>query len=172
MSIFHAAWALLNLVLLVSTLLIGYRSYRIFSERFGCLPSGLLILALASTCNGARNSSPKQPIGFSFVKSLGSTDQWSYRNNVTVYGDDVYRITQSVIINPVQNADSLRVQSLVTAGGLTLGTRWETMQTTANLLTGRRASYQSTGTLTWYLLGVPVYTQMKHFEGEMTLREL
>ncbi|WP_461141747.1 hypothetical protein [Spirosoma pomorum] len=59
MTLFHAAWALLNLALLTSTLVIGYRSYRIFSEQFGCLPSGLLILALASTCNGARNKTPE-----------------------------------------------------------------------------------------------------------------
>ncbi|WP_461141746.1 hypothetical protein [Spirosoma pomorum] len=103
---------------------------------------------------------------------MNSTDRWPYKSNATVYGDDLYRITQSVITHPVQNTDSLRVQSLVTASGLTLGTRWETMQTSANLLPGRRAYYQSTGTLTWYLLGVPVYNQMKHFGGELTLREL
>jgi hypothetical protein len=89
-----------------------------------------------------------------------------------VYGGDVFRITQSININPVQHSDSIQIQSFVTASGFTLGTRWETLQTVAGLLPGRQAFYQSTGTLTWYLLGFPLYSQWKHFQGEVSLDEL
>ncbi|QKZ12464.1 hypothetical protein [Spirosoma sp. KUDC1026] len=124
MTFLHAAWALLNLILIVGAFVISYRNYRDFSERFGCLASALLILAVVSTCNGGRNKAVTSPTNFFYADTVYSADKGPHKERrIVVYGDDLYKITQSVGVSPVHNTDSLRLESTVTVSGLTLGTR-------------------------------------------------
>ena len=172
MAFIHIFWSILNLVLLVGTFVVSYRNYRTFSERFGWLPSGLLIVVLVSTYSSSNDSWKDRKAVGTFSKTVYLPDHQlteSIDRTFTLYDGGVSKVTQQLNVYPANHPDSIRISGAVFPTGLVMGIQWTAVSTSAELLPDRRIRYQSTGTLQWRLLSLPVYSDYKAFTGTIKL---
>lgn len=174
MAALHISWAILNVVVLVGVFIIAYRGYQTFSERFGCLPSGLLLLVLVSTCRSSDDSKKNRQGVETFSETVfvpAAQPVKAIKRDAVFYDGGVLTLTHTLNLYPASHPDSVRLFSTVYTNGLSAGTRWTPLQTSVELQPNQRLRYRAAGILKWCLLGLPVYDQYQGINGEVALRD-
>ncbi|MBC3786065.1 hypothetical protein [Spirosoma utsteinense] len=78
-------------------------------------------------------------------------------------------LDQGVYINRRDRPDSTHIQSYVMLTGFTAGLGWSLLHTEVSISPDFRLHYSTVGIMVWSLLGIPIYSQEKDFNGTILL---
>ncbi|SOD79237.1 hypothetical protein [Spirosoma fluviale] len=175
MAAFTIGWGLLNLGLAITIFVISWRNFRIYSKRYGSLATGILLLLTASMCQSPGKKQPAGANPAAFQTTISSSliqenGPRSYYIQLTDFGFS--KLTQSVILNQTSDSTTAQLSSFVNLTGFMSGIHWTSIYTSVTLDADRHLRYNSSGTLQWSLLGIPVYTQVKYFTGNVSTDSL
>ncbi|GAB3018448.1 hypothetical protein [Spirosoma pulveris] len=169
MAAFTIVWGLLNIGLAITVFVVSYRNFRIYSERYGRLASGILLLLTAAMCQspGKKQSAGANPAFFQTTISSSVISDNSHRSYTIQLADFGFsKLTQRISIDRSDSATA-QLSSFVMLTGLTSGIHWTPVYTSVTLGTDRHLRYHSTGSIQWLLLSIPIYSQVKHFTGDV-----
>ncbi|MCX6216852.1 hypothetical protein [Spirosoma sp.] len=169
MAALTIVWGLLNLGLAITVFVISWRNFRIYSERYGSLATGILLLLTAAMCqsSGKKQSAGANPAAFqTTISSSLIQDDGFHSYSVQLADFGFSKLTQRVIVNQSDSATA-QLSSYVNLTGFMSGISWTSIYTSVTVGADRHLRYNSSGTLQWLLLGIPLYTQAKHFTGDV-----
>lgn len=169
MAVLTIGWGLLNLGLAITVFIISWRNFRIYSERYGSLATGILLLLTAGMCqsSGKKQLAGANPAAFqTTVSSSLIPDDGPHSYSVQLADFGLSDLTQRVIVNQSDSATA-QLSSYVNLTGFMSGIHWTSLYTSVTVGANRHLRYNSSGTLQWLLLGIPIYTQVKHFTGDV-----
>ncbi|ADB39182.1 hypothetical protein [Spirosoma linguale] len=170
MAAFTIGWGLLNLGLAITVFVISWRNFRIYSERYGSVATGILLLLTASMCQslGTKQPAGANPAAFQTTVSgslIPDDGPHSYYVQLADFGFS--KLTQGIILNRASDSTTAQLSSYVNLTGFMSGIHWTSIYTSVTVGANRHLQYNSSGTLQWLLLGIPIYTQVKYFTGDV-----
>ncbi|GAB3889525.1 hypothetical protein [Spirosoma agri] len=171
MAFFHVIWILLNIGLAIGLFILSYRNFRLFSERYGYLPSGLLFILTAGMCQSPNKVQEKQSVGV-FERVIPVKAQLSHgltSRTIPLLELPTISLFQQVQINHQSRSDSAQVSSQIYLTGWATGLRWEPIYSTVDISRNNELSYSTSGVFEWRLLSFTIYRQPKFFEGKLSL---
>lgn len=168
MAVLHLVWMILNLGLSAGLMIIFSSRFSYFSRRYGALPTGLLFLFILAMC---QSSGKKQGESVRFETTLTALPQLDPVTTRTISLLDLPTISldQGVYINRRDHPDSVHIQSYVVLTGFTAGLGWSLLHTEVGISPDYRLHYSTVGIMVWSLLGIPIYSQEKYFNGAILL---
>jgi hypothetical protein len=110
MASLHIGWAILNLGLAISLLIVFCRNFRIFSERYGLIPSLLVFVLVASMCQSPAKQPIKQMTGY-YERVIPFTSQashWSTTRFIPLLDLPTLHLAQQIHLNHEHQSDSVR----------------------------------------------------------------
>lgn len=171
MAALTIGWGLLNLGLAITVFIISWRNFRIYSERYGSLATGILLLLTAGMCqsSGKKQLAGANPAAFQTTvsSSLVPNDGFHSYYYVQLADFGFSKLTQGIILNRTSDSTTAQLSSYVNLTGFMSGIQWTSLYTSVTVGANRHLRYNSSGTLQWLLLGIPIYTQVKHFTGDV-----
>jgi hypothetical protein len=174
MAFLYTGWSLLNIALVIGLFYVFYRNFRVFTERYGYLPSGILFLVTVSMCQSPNKQNAQQKSGdhFESIVSLPNAQLNWYRSGTAKLIDmPLFSLLQYVIVSPKGQSDSVSISSHVNLNGFVSGVHWSPIYTTVSIKSKELATYSTSGLFEWRLLNFPIYSQSRHFDGNIILSE-
>lgn len=170
MALLHIGWIILNLSLAISLLIVSYRNFRVFSERYGWLASIVVFVLVASMCQSPAKQENKSPAGQyeHTVPFSGQTSHWSASHSIVLLDWPTLELQQGIYLTHPPKSDSVRIASQTFLTGTVVGVQWKPVAAFVDLGADKRIHYSASGVLEWRLLGLPVYSQSMSFEGDQS----
>ncbi|GAB3560247.1 hypothetical protein [Spirosoma fluminis] len=136
MAFLHIGWALLNIALVTGLFYISYRNFVAFTKHNGYLPSGILFLLTVSMCQVSNRPNANQENKGLFQQTVrlpNTSISWYRSGNAKLIDLPTFTLTQSVIMSPKGQCDSVQVSSTVGLSGFVSGVYWLPAYTTATV---------------------------------------
>lgn len=170
MAFLHQCWGLLNIGLVIGLLVISYRNFRLFVERFGSLGSSLLFLLTVSMCSSSgKKSTASEHSSFKTTISSPTPLDYSRFYTVELIQLPTCQLAQRITFSPGKSSDSLEISSHVSLTGFIAGVQWSPIATSAGIHADRRIHYSTIGTFDWRLLNMTMYRQLQQFNGSIPI---
>ncbi len=174
MAALHIGWMVLNVGLAISLYLVSFRNFRVFSQRFGMIPSGLVLVLIASMCQSpARKPSELPSSTFKrVIPTFAQPTDWSDSYDIPLVTYPTLRLTQQVYLMHHTQPDSVQITSMTSLTRFVLGLQWSPANTYVDIHPDLTMNYEASGLLEWKLLGLTVYRQHKYFAGKVALKSV
>jgi hypothetical protein len=162
MSILYTIWPLLNLASLVGLFIYA----KLLSKRYRFFRLGLWITALVAIVYNSVTHSPGHSSIDRFQTAMVLPGVVQMKTHYTQLEDlPVFSIEQMVSLTPMNQSDSVQINSLSFMLGFVAGFRWTPTSIIVDTRSSRGLHYSTNGSLEWKLLGLTLYKQPKQFNG-------
>ncbi len=172
MNVLSVIWALLNIALVIVLLSFWLKSFSLIAAKYGRLGTVAVFILTFSMCiRPTGNNSlldqpsirtPLDPASVAAVR-VGNT-------HTAVLLDLPLTTIEGYWSLGHQPADSAVLTFQTLQSGLAGYMRWESKTGQVRITTNQHLHYESTGILTWYWLGIPLYRQHQDFTGDVPLQ--
>lgn len=176
----YLLWTLLNFAIIIFFIVLCFRATKLLREKLGILAAIIFVVGLLSFVTNKKESkgnieSPiksRQVADFVFeeVRKIDSTTA-SYVTH-TIESNTVSFLNMNVMFGREQNTNkTVPVEAGFKITGLLGGHKWAPKE--VYILPSSRPgefAYTVKGSLEWLLLGIPVFSQAKTFEGVISAK--
>ncbi len=173
MAIVPILWGLLNIILLVGLLIGLSTAFGSLKKRFGFLGALLLVMMLVSMCRSINKQGEKKAESGAFQSTVlqPNLPVNAFRRPYDILLDNqiTFAIRQTISLAQIHQSDSIQINSQSHLTGFIAGISWLPVRTLVSVQSNQRLQYETAGFLNWQLLGLPIYSQPKQFDGHLNL---
>lgn len=173
MAIMSVLWGLLNIALLLGVLIGISAAFGPLRKRFGLFGAVLLLMMLMGMCRSINKQQQKKAKmgGFQITVLQPNLpdNAFQHPHDVLLDNQPTFAINQTISLSQLHQSDSIRIDSRSHLTGFVSGISWSPVRTLVRVQSNQRLHYRTVGDLNWHLLGLPIYSQPKEFEGFLNL---
>ncbi|WP_421825937.1 hypothetical protein [Larkinella sp.] len=172
----YLIWTLLNIALGVYFIILCFQAARLLKERIGLYAAVIFTLGLICFAgnSGKKNDS---------FSTNPDVKKWTYvpRDSIIPGGLEfahatidktwISEIDLTVLYGAKKSSNqTVPVEATSVWSGFVSGYDWKPTSISVHATTGQQYAYTVTGILQWKLLGIPLYSQPKMYEGRIELK--
>jgi len=173
----YLIWAFLSVLLLIVFLILCIRAFRVVREKMGTVIAVFLtigLLSFMSASNAGKEETVDKKVLLSTLPRDAQDSQWAKTTSIVhIPLEDNFISEYNLVLKFSEEGAKpgvyYPVSGWVQLTGMQINTRWQPGLVMMEEIAPNRYSYEVTGYLSWYLLGLQIMEHSKSWTGEITL---
>ncbi|WP_133163352.1 hypothetical protein [Siphonobacter curvatus] len=167
----HLFWNLLNLAILLYFLYLCLKATQLLRQKLGWWAAAIFVVGVFSSAGKSGTNQADEVQKQGLVSRNRVVEQAISRIQVKLQKELLSSYNLYLLYGPAKDSSSIVViDAYSTMNGLTGGVVWKPKFITVNTA-GNTLKYNVTGILEWRLLGMTLYSEFKHYQGNAPLNE-